>query len=138
MKDQKVTVEDAKTLGVSNSNIIRSLKAAKTPHIGVLMSGRFKPFFPSKQTIAIAMREDKNKLSNPFDFRAIGEIRQEFAGKPFRPEARAEAQAAPPPLAQAPAPAPGAVPPPAPPPQSLFKRGVQALRDIELDKLFGT
>ena len=138
LRDLNMAIEDAKTLGVSNSSIIRSLKAAKTPHIGVLMSGRFKPFFPSKQTIAIAMREDKNKLSNPFDFRAIGEIRQEFAGKPFRPEARAEAQAqaAPPPMAQAPA--PGAVPPPSPPPQSLFKRGVQALRDVELDKLLGT
>jgi hypothetical protein len=34
---------------------------------------------------------------------------------------------------------PGAVPPPSPPPpQSLFNRGIEALRDIELDKLMGS
>ena len=88
-----------------------------------------------------AYRSVENKISNPFDFDAIREVNKGFINKPLRPEAFEERQQQ---MAQPlgsimPPPMPGAVPPPSPPPpQSLFNRGIEALRDIELDKLMGS
>jgi hypothetical protein len=104
------------------------------------MSGFFTPYKPSKQIMREAYRSDRNKLANAFDFEAIGEVRREQAGRRFRPEAAAAQQAA----QQPPVAAPTAPPPmpqidaePAESP-SLFQRGADALRQVELDKLFGT
>ena len=141
LRDLSMAIKDAEKLGLSRRQIVSSLKKAKTPHIGMLLSERFVPFFPSSQTISEAMRSGRNKMSNPFDMTSIRESYKDFKGKPLRPEAFEERQQqmAQPPGSIMPPPMPGAVPPPSPPPpQSLFNRGIEALRDIELDKLMGS
>ena len=141
-----MAIEDAKTLGLSTSEIVRPLKRAKVPQINFLLAGRFNAFFPSAETISFAMQSNEDKLSNPFDFGAMSEARQSFQGKLFRPEARAEAQAAQEAAAQ-PAPPPQPAPqtspiqpstaPVAPQMPSLFNRAAQFLRQQEEEKLLG-
>jgi len=149
LRDLNMAIEDAKTLGLSRSDIIKPLREAKTPYLGMVMSGRFKAFFPSQETIRIALRGNEDKLSNPLDLRAIRQEFRQFQGAPFRPQARAEeiaaqeaaAQPAPPPQpAPQTAPAqPSAAPTPPVAPQlpSLFNRAAQFLRQQEEEKLLG-
>jgi len=165
LRDLNTAIEDAKTLGLSTSEIVKPLRKAKVPQLNYVLSGRFNAFFPSKETIAFAIQSNEDKLSNPFDFGAISKARNEFQGASFRPQEQVEAQAAQQPAAQPPAqaqpaapmppaqagtppsaPPPGGQPPgppqagaPAPPapPQSLFDRGVDALKQVELNKLMG-
>jgi hypothetical protein len=144
LRDLNMAIEDAKTLGLSTPEIIKPLREAKTPNLGMVMSGRFNAFFPSKETISIAMRGSENKLSNPLD---MGQVAQEFSqiqGRSFRPQA--EAQAAREAAAQSapsPQPAPQTAPtqpstaPVAPQISSLFNRASQFLRQQEEEKLMG-
>ena len=140
LRDLNMAIEDARTLGMSEGDIAKVLKKAKTVDYKRVMAGVFSPKLPSKQITKEAYRSDENKISNPFDFEAIREVNRGFINKPLRPEAFEERQqqmAQPPSIM--PPPMPGAVPPPSPPPpQSLFNRGIEALRDIELDKLMGS
>lgn len=139
LRSLNMAIDDARTLGMTDAQIARTLKRAKAPDYKRVMSGFFTPYKPSKQIIKEAYRADRNKLANPFDFEAINQVRAEQLGRKLRPEAMAAQQAA----QQAPV-----APPPAPPPMpqidaepaeppSLFQRGVDALRQVELDKLFG-
>jgi len=139
LRNLNMAVEDAKTLGLTTSEIYRPLKEAKTPNLNYLLAGRFNAFFPSSETMAFAYRSDEDKLANPFNMSDIGAAYSDFQGRRFRPEAAAEqeAQAAPP--AQ-PVQSPPAITPSVPTqqqPQSLFGTGTQALRDLELRKLLG-
>ena len=141
MRDLSVAIDDAEKLGIDKSSIYKSLSKAKTPHIPELFAKQFVPFFPSSETISEAIRSDSNKVSNPFDMTAIGSSLADFSKMRYTPKAVEERQQQ---MAQPlgsimPPPMPGAVPPPSPPPpQSLFNRGIEALRDIELDKLMGS
>ena len=146
LRDLNMAIEDAKTLGLSTAEIVKPLREAKTPNLGMVMSGRFKAFFPSSETIKIAMRGREDKLSNPLDMSAIGEQLAQFQGAPFRPQAQAEEQAArAEALQQAPAPqgTPQSAPtqpstaPVAPQMPSLFNRASQFLRQQEEEKLMG-
>ena len=142
LRDLNMAIEDAKTLGLSTTEIIKPLKEAKTPNLGMVMAGRFKAFFPSGETISIALRGNEDKLSNPLDFESIGEQYAQFQGAPLRPKAQAAQEAA----AQ-PAPAPQGAPqsgpaqpstaPVAPQMPSLFNRASQFLRQQEEEKLMG-
>ena len=141
LRDLSVAIDDAEKLGIDKSSIYKSLSKAKTPHIPELFAKQFVPFFPSSQTISEAIRSDSNKVSNPFDMTAIGSSLADFSKMRYTPKAVEERQQqmAQPPGSIMPPPIPGAVPPPSPPPpQSLFNRGIEALRDIELDKLMGS
>ena len=141
LRDLNMAIEDARTLGMSEGDIAKVLKKAKTVDYKRVMAGIFSPKLPSKQITKEAYRSGENKISNPFDFEAIREVNKGFINKPLRPEAFEERQQqmAQPPSSIMPPPMPGAVPPPSPPPpQSLFNRGIEALRDIELDKLMGS
>ena len=132
-------IEDARTLGMSDAEIAKVLKRAKAPDYKRVMRGVYKPSKISKQIRKEAYRSDRNKISNPFDLSAISKAKAEFRNKPFKPEAYEEQRAQQAPPSIMPPPTPGAVPPPSPPPsQSLFDRGIDALRDIELDKLLGS
>jgi len=155
LRELNTAIEDARLLGLSNRDIIKPLTEAKVPHLRYIMSGRFNAFFPSKETINFAVRGNEDKLKNPFDFAAMAEVTKEFQGKPFRSPVEADAQAAkqlasqPPVQAQPAAPMPPAragtppgqpqpgAPTPPTPPQSLFDRGVDALKQVELNKLLG-
>ena len=136
-----MAIEDAKTLGLSTAEIVKPLRDAKTPNLNFLMAGRFNAFFPSAETISIALRGNEDKLANPIDFGALGEAFGQFQGSRFRPQAAAEAQAAQAPVAPTPTqpqPAPQIAPTqPSTPPMSLFDRGIDALRQVELNKLLG-
>ena len=139
LRNLNMAVEDAKTLGLTTSEIYRPLKEAKTPNLNYLLAGRFNAFFPSSETMAFAYRSDEDKLANPFNMSDIGAAYSEFQGKRFRPKAAAEQQAQ---DAQPPQPvqAPTEITTPEPTqqqPQSLFGTGTQALRDLELRKLLG-
>lgn len=146
LRDLNTAIEDARILGLSNPEIIRTLKSAKTPNIGALMGGRFKAFYPSAETRKFAIRANEDKLSNPFDFDAMADIRSQFQGAPFRPQAQAEEQAARTEALQQ-ASAPQGVPqsaptqpgtaPVAPQMPSLFNRASQFLRQQEEEKLMG-
>ena len=87
------------------------------------------------------MQGTEDKLSNPFDFDQITNAYRDFQGAALRPQAAAEAQAAQAPVAPPPTqpqPAPSIAPTqPSTPPMSLFGRGVDALRQVELNKLLG-
>ena len=146
LRNLNMAIEDAKTLGLSTDEIIRPLREAKTPNLGMVMSGRFNAFFPSKETISLALRGNEDKLSNPLDFGALGEQFGKFQGAPFRPQAQAEEQAArAEALQQATAPqgTPQSAPtqpstaPVAPQMPSLFNRAAQFLRQQEEEKLMG-
>ncbi len=141
LRDLNMAIEDAKTLGLSTAEIVKPLRDAKTPNLNFLMAGRFNAFFPSAETISIAMQGNEDKLANPIDFGALGEAFGEFQGSRFRPQAAAEAQAAQAPVAPPPTqpqPAPSIAPTqPSTAPTSLFNRGTDALRQIELNKLLG-
>jgi len=141
LRDLNMAIEDAKTLGLSTAEIVKPLRDAKTPNLNFLMAGRFNAFFPSAETISIALQGNEDKLANPIDFDALGKAFGEFQGSRFRPQAAAEAQAAQAPVAPTPTqpqPAPSIAPTqPSTPPMSLFDRGVDALRQIELNKLLG-
>ena len=140
LRDLNMAVEDAKTLGFSRSDIIKPLRQAKTPNLNFIMAGKFNAFFPSSETISFALQGNEDKLSNPLKMRDITAQYREFQGKPFRPKAMQEAQN----VRQLPVlPAQPSTPPvqqseiePAEP-ASLFNRGTQALRDLELRKLLG-
>ena len=94
----------------------------------------------NSETISFALQGNEDKLSNPLKMRDITAQYREFQGKPFRPKAMQEAQN----VRQLPVlPAQPSTPPvqqseiePAEP-ASLFNRGTQALRDLELRKLLG-
>lgn len=141
LRDLNMAIEDARTLGLSTAEIVKPLRDAKTPNLNFLMAGRFNAFFPSAETISIALQGNEDKLANPIDFDALGQAFGEFQGSRFRPQAAAEAQAAQAPVAPTPTqpqPAPSIAPTqPSTPPMSLFDRGVDALRQVELNKLLG-
>ncbi len=146
LRDLNMAIEDAKTLGLSTAEIVRPLKKAKVPQLNYLLAGRFNAFFPSRETIRFAIQANDDKLSNPFDFGAIGEARSQFQGTAFRPQAKAEEQAAQEAAAQ-PTPEPQGAPqsgpaqpstaPVAPQMPSLFNRASQFLRQQEEEKLMG-
>ena len=150
LRDLNMAIEDARTLGLKDSEIIKSLKKAKTSNIPLLMAGKFKPFYPSTETIKLALQAQDNKLSNPFNFSEMSKIYGDQYGKNLLPERaeelalakskkleelRQKAQAV-----QAEAPqtpelqTPEPVQPPAIQPSSA---GVSALRQVELNKLLG-
>ena len=93
LRDLNMAVEDAKTLGLSNAEIIKPLRDAKTPYLNFLMADRFKAFFPSKETISIALQGNEDKLANPIDLREIAKNYGQLQGTLFRPQAAAEAEA---------------------------------------------
>ena len=141
LRDLNMAIEDAKTLGLSTADIVQPLKEAKTPKLREVLAGRFEAFFPTKETIKLAMQGTEDKLSNPFDFDQITNAYRDFQGAALRPQAAADAQAAqapvsPPPTQPQPAP-PIAPTQPSTPPMSLFDRGIDALRQVELNKLLG-
>jgi tRNA(Ser,Leu) C12 N-acetylase TAN1 len=140
LRDLNMAIEDARTLGMSEGDIAKVLKEGNVTEYRKVMAGKFSVGKPSKEIRKEAYRSGENKISNPFDFEAMREVRSEFSNKPLRPKAfeeRRQQMAQPPSIM--PPPMPGAVPPPSPPPpQSLFNRGIEALRDIELDKLMGS
>jgi hypothetical protein len=141
LRDLNMAIEDARTLGMSEGDIAKVLKEGNVTEYRKVMAGKFSVGKPSKEVRKEAYRSGENKISNPFDFEAMREVRSEFSNKPLRPKAFEERQQqmAQPPSSIMPPPMPGAVPPPSPPPpQSLFNRGIEALRDIELDKLMGS
>ena len=141
LRDLNMAIEDAKTLGLSTAEIVKPLRDAKTPNLNFLMAGRFNAFFPSAETISIALRGNEDKLANPIDFGALGEAFGQFQGSRFRPQAAADAQAAQAPVSSPPTqtqPAPQIAPTqPSTPPMSLFDRGIDALRQVELNKRLG-
>jgi len=135
LKELYVAIDDARTLGLSDREIIKALKKAKTSNISMLMSGRFKPFFPSSETRSISRREEKNKMSNPFNFSDLRPLYRESRGKRFLPgkydEEMNRTQ-----QAQRPEP-PQLEIPEAAEPVTNTSAGVSALRQAELNKLLG-
>ena len=144
LRDLNTAVEDARTLGLSTSEIVKPLKDAKTPNLNFVMAGRFKAFFPSNETINFALQANQDKLSNPFNMADMSKEYARFQGKLFRqPAPQPQPSPQPQPAAQ-PVPqdapvqsveptevAPAEVP-------SLFNRGTEALRELELRKMLGT
>jgi len=149
LRDLNMAIEDARTLGFSDSEIAISLKKAKTPNLNEVMAGKFKPFFPSEETIGLAMQAQDNKMSNPFDFGEMSKIYGEQYGKnllPGRAEAQSEArtrelkermdQASQQIQASASQPPEIQIPEPTQPVPAISP-GVAALRQAELNKLLG-
>ena len=90
LRDLNMAIEDARTLGLKDSEIIKSLKKAKTSNIPLLMAGKFKPFYPSSETIKLAIQAQDNKMSNPFDFGEMRRLYGEGYGKSFMPDKKKE------------------------------------------------
>ena len=81
LRDLHIAIEDARKLGLSDAEIRSALRRAKTPSLDMVMSGRFKPFYPSDETIKLALESRDNKVSNPFDFGELRSIYSEQYGK---------------------------------------------------------
>ena len=140
LRDLHMAIEDARTLGLSDKEIIKSLTKARTPHLGALLSGKFIPWFPSEDTITFALLANENKLANPFDMTSLGETYKSFAGKPFRPQVAEEREMIKEQLSQqAPMQQPIQMPtinPQQPPP--VNPQASDVLREIEIEKLTGS
>ena len=149
LRDLNLAIEDARKLGLSESEVARSLKKAKTPNLEMVMAGKFRPFYPSEETIGLALEAQENKLSNPFNFAEMSKIHGEQYGRSFLPERQArereeriqalreqaqrqQAQPVQPEL-QTPVitPTQSTQPPPA------INPSASALRQVELNKLLG-
>ena len=137
LRDLNLAVQDARTLGLSTPEITKPLKEAKTPNLNFVLAGRFNAFFPSNETISFGLQGSQDKLSNAFNMADMSREYARFQGKLFK---QPEPQPQPTPQI---APAQPSTPPvdqseiePAEP-ASLFNRGTQALRDLELRKLLG-
>ena len=85
LRDLYMAIEDARTLGLSESEIYRALKEAKTPNLDMVMAGKFKPFFPSDETIDLVMESKSDKVGNKLDFGALGKSYSKEFGKDFLP-----------------------------------------------------
>ena len=150
LRDLNMAIEDARTLGLKDSEIIKSLKKAKTSNIPLLMAGKFKPFYPSSETIKLAIQAQDNKMSNPFDFGEMRRLYGEGYGKSFMPQQekenkeakarelenlREKAMAVQ--AQQAQQTEPQLEIPPSPGPITNTSAGANALRQAELNKLLG-
>ena len=71
LRDLSMAIEDARALGLSDSEIAKPLRRAKTPKYEKVMRGQFVPFFPSKETIVQAQQETAMKAANPIDMSMI-------------------------------------------------------------------
>ena len=87
LRDLHTAIDDARTLGLSESEIYSTLKRAKAPNIDFLMQGKFKPFFPSNETMIFAIEANENKLSNPFNMSDIAKTYSSQLGRDFKPNA---------------------------------------------------
>jgi len=147
LRDLHTAIDDARTLGMSESDIYQVLKQAKAPNVNYLMAGKFKPFFPSNETMMFAITANENKLSNPFNMSDITRSYSSQAGRDFKPRAVEQAieerrqkqielrQK----LAEQAQQQTSSIN--MPQPTQLFNRpsaGTAALRQVELDKLLGT
>ena len=142
LRDLSISIDDARILGVRDTEIATQLKKANTPQYRAVMNKTFIPFFPSTATMVEAQREARNKISNPFYMPDIYQHQaQQFQRRfpsPSMPLPRGMSSlppATPSPTFMPAAPATTAAPP------SLFQpqpgRAAQALRQMELNKLFG-
>ena len=147
LRDLHIAIDDARTLGLSDNEIYTTLKQAKAPNIEFLMQGKFKPFFPSTETMIFALESNENKLSNPFDMSTIGDFYSSQFGRDFRPGAIQQAEEErrqkvielQQKLAEQAQQQTSSID--MPQPTQPFNRpsaGTAALRQVELDKLLGT
>ena len=147
LRDLYMAIDDARTLGLSESEIYMALKEAKTPNLDMIMAGKFKPFFPSDETINIALSGNENKVSNKLDFGELGRVYGDEYGKDFLPK-KVEQEAADrkrklEELMRQGQENNSQSPPNIQPPQSTqpsitpSSAGVSALRQVELNKLLG-
>ena len=77
LRDLNLAIEDARKLGLSEGEIAKSLKKAKTPNLEMVMAGKFRPFYPSEETMGLALEAQEDKLSNPFNFTEMSKIHGE-------------------------------------------------------------
>mgnify|MGYP005813054195 FL=1 len=132
LRDAKLTVEDAKILGLADYEIIKELKAAKVANPEALLANTYIPFFPSGDVIADAIREDHDKVSNPVPLGEITELAAGQYGREFIPQENIKELQVPQPPAQVTPPTP-----PTPPQQAPQSMAEQVLREIEERKLTG-
>jgi hypothetical protein len=83
LRDLSMAIEDARALGLSDSEIAKPLKRAKTPKYEKVMRGQFVPFFPSKETILQAQQETAMKAANPIDMSMITSEASQMYGQKF-------------------------------------------------------
>ena len=132
---------------MSESDIYQVLKQAKAPNIDFLMQGKFKPFFPSNETMMFAITANENKLSNPFNMSDIAKTYSSQIGRDFKPgaveqareERRQKVIELQQKLAEQAQQQTSSID--MPQPTQPFNRpsaGTAALRQVELDKLLGT
>lgn len=147
LRDLHTAIDDARTLGMSESDIYQVLKQAKAPNIDFLMQGKFKPFFPSNETMMFAITANENKLSNPFNMSDISKTYSSQIGRDFKPGAVEQAREErkqkvielQQKLAEQAQQQTSSID--MPQPTQPFNRpsaGTAALRQVELDKLLGT
>ena len=136
LRDLSIAIEDARALGMTDSEIAKPLKRAKTPKYEKVMRGQFVPFFPSKETIVQAQQETATKAANPIDTSMIQTEATKVFGRPL-PDItpnRLPAISAQPDTSLFEPPEPIKLPTRS----SLFNRqSDDVLRQVEIDKLMG-
>ena len=83
LRDLGLAVEDARTLGLSESSISRELSKAKVPNRGMVMNNMFMPAFPSSQVLAESLIAEKNKVAQTIPFYSLASSFQEQIAKPL-------------------------------------------------------
>ena len=81
MRDLYLAIEDARELGLNDSEILKELKTAKVANADYVMAGLFKPSELSKEVITESLRQDYNKARNLLPITEIGVAQTRLTGQ---------------------------------------------------------
>ena len=81
MRDLYLAIEDARQLGLNDSEILKELKTAKVANADYVMAGLFKPSELSKEVITESLRQDYNKARNLLPITNIGVAESRLTGQ---------------------------------------------------------
>ena len=81
MRDLYLAIEDARQLGLNDSEILKELKTAKVANADYVMAGLFKPSELSKEVITESLRQDYNKSRNLLPITDIGVAETRLTGQ---------------------------------------------------------
>ena len=81
MRDLYLAIEDARKLGLNDSEILKELKTAKVANADYVMAGLFKPSELSKEVITESLRQDYNKARNLLPITEIGVAESRLTGQ---------------------------------------------------------
>ena len=128
LRDLSIALDDARLLGMPESDMVRLLKEKKIADWQSVFNHKYIPYTPPPSVYVGAYEAEEDKIRNVIPLSDIQEeMRRSYNQQQTFP--------LPPPRQPRPQPLPERIKQEVP---SLFNRASQALRDVEIDKLMGT